>query len=503
MEVSDERPFPPGDYPLVVVGTGPGGLQASYDLRRWGIDHALISRDEGPGGMFRRFPMFQRLITPSRQHCTVEAGCPAYYRYDWNSIVADEAEHQALVTQFMDSTSYYPARSEIGTALATFAERAGVPARYGCEWRSTRREDDGRFVLETSDGEYRAPLVVFAIGMLQPWTPPNTPGIDEVPHYLDLEHREPASFRGKSVFIVGKRNSAFEIADGLLPWCRELVLGSPHPVRPSIKTGFPTAPRARYVEPLEDHLFGGGTFIVDVTIDAIERSGEGWTVRTQGTTQPGERTFEVDEVIACTGFGVEMRDLSKLGVATFHKDRLPTQTPYWESTSTPGIYFAGATTQGQAGMRKFGWPSGSASIGGFRFNAKVQARHIARTHFGVTPPRPTVERERVVSFLLREATTAGALWRQMANLGRQVTWDDDGTLRDDGYVPVMEYVDSTGPDAITMTVELNSEGTIQPCAYVRRAGTVTEHALDAGTMHNFRTDKNRASLDLLVAALRH
>ena len=43
--MSDERPFPPGDYPLVIVGTGPGGLQASYDLRRWGVDHALLSRD--------------------------------------------------------------------------------------------------------------------------------------------------------------------------------------------------------------------------------------------------------------------------------------------------------------------------------------------------------------------------------------------------------------------------------------------------------------------------
>jgi len=30
--MTDGRPCPPGDYPLVVVGTGPGGLQLSYDL---------------------------------------------------------------------------------------------------------------------------------------------------------------------------------------------------------------------------------------------------------------------------------------------------------------------------------------------------------------------------------------------------------------------------------------------------------------------------------------
>ena len=119
----------------------------------------------------------------------------------------------------MDGSNYFPARGEMVEGMAAFAERGGVTARYACEWRSTRREDDGRFVVETTDGEYRTPLVAFAVGMLEPWTPP-TPGIDAVPHYLDLEHRTLESFAGKRVFVIGKRNSGFEIADALLPWAR-------------------------------------------------------------------------------------------------------------------------------------------------------------------------------------------------------------------------------------------------------------------------------------------
>ena len=57
------RPFPPGDYDVVVVGSGPGGLQTSYCLRSLGVRHAVLSRDDCPGGMFRHFPIFQRLIT--------------------------------------------------------------------------------------------------------------------------------------------------------------------------------------------------------------------------------------------------------------------------------------------------------------------------------------------------------------------------------------------------------------------------------------------------------
>ena len=40
-----ERPFAPGRYPMVVVGSGPGGLQLAYFLRRLGVEHAVLSAD--------------------------------------------------------------------------------------------------------------------------------------------------------------------------------------------------------------------------------------------------------------------------------------------------------------------------------------------------------------------------------------------------------------------------------------------------------------------------
>ena len=69
---------------------GPARIQVSYSLRAQGIDHAVVSADPAPGGMFRRWPFFQRLLSWTKPFAPVERDTPAYERYDWNSLLADE-----------------------------------------------------------------------------------------------------------------------------------------------------------------------------------------------------------------------------------------------------------------------------------------------------------------------------------------------------------------------------------------------------------------------------
>src|SRR5215213_7770088 len=221
---TDDRPFPPGEYPLIVIGSGPGGLQLSYALGKHGVPHAVLSRDPAAGGMFRKWPFFQRLLSWTKPYAPEARTAREYQRYDWNSLIADEPELRSLQAEFMDGTSYFPSRPEMQANLEAFAERAGIAVRYGCRWQSTAKEDgdDGTtFVLQTNDGEYRAKLLVLAVGVADPWKP-SPPGIELSRHYADT--REASSYAGKRVFIIGKQNSGFELASGLAAWASSITV---------------------------------------------------------------------------------------------------------------------------------------------------------------------------------------------------------------------------------------------------------------------------------------
>jgi thioredoxin reductase len=493
----EARPFPPGRYPVVVVGSGPGGLQTSYELRRLGIEHAVLSADESPGGMFQRFPLFQRLISWTKPYAPAARGTRAYQWYDWNTLLAVEPEEQAPVAEFMDGSSYFPARSEMEAALRAFAERARIRVRYGCRWKATRREGDG-FSLATSDGEYGCRAVVFAIGTTTPWKP-DIPGLDAVPHYAEC--RDPSYFADRRVFVVGKRNSGFELADGLLPAARQIILGSPSTTKLSVITHSTAGTRARYIQPYEDHVMAGGTLILDAAIERVERIEGGWRVSAKGTTIPGDWAFDVDEVIAATGFTTPMGDLPELGVATFRQNRIPVQTPFFESTTAPGVFFAGSVTQGSSGINKYGHGSASAAVQGFRYNAGVLVRAMAERLFDAKPAPASLDSGAVIPFLLREATEGPELWNQQTYLARVVAFDPDRGILDDGVVPLAHFVDAAGPDAVAVTVETDDRGDIHPAVYVRRAGRVQDRPLVASPLQEFGIDENRAQLEALVGPM--
>jgi thioredoxin reductase len=493
------RPFPPGEYPVVVVGSGAGALQVSYSLRRLGLDHAVISADPSAGGMFRRWPHFQRLLSWTKPHAPVEQGTRAYERYDWNSLLGEEPGTRAIQPGLMDGTSYFPSRPEMEANLCAFAERAGVAVRNGCRWTSTSLESGPTgqvFVLETGDGVYRCTALVVAVGVAEPRTPPGV-GMELTHHYADV--RPAQTYAGQRVFIIGKQNSGFELATGLLPWARQLVLSSPSPAQLSVDTRSLVGIRARYVQPYEDHVLGGGVSVLDAAIDRVERAADGsLLVRLRRTDGGADMAIEADEVIAATGFTTPLVDLPALGVTTFGASGLPAQTPWWESASLPGVFFAGTIGQGAKGLQKHGIPANSGAVHGARYNARVLAGYLARTRFGIEPERARVAPAAASTFLATELAEGPELFHQRGYLARVLTADPAGGLRDDGVQPLAEVLDVAGPDALAATLEADGSGAIYPVIYSRLGGRIVERAIDPDPLLRFDTTDTRLAIDELA-----
>ncbi len=86
-----QRPFPPGDDPAIVVGSGPGGLQLSYFLtraRRWGMPSSLLKSSQADSQPQGR----------SDTHVTVcgSTSPPAARRLPLRSQVGVEERHGSL-----------------------------------------------------------------------------------------------------------------------------------------------------------------------------------------------------------------------------------------------------------------------------------------------------------------------------------------------------------------------------------------------------------------------
>jgi thioredoxin reductase len=499
--VPQERPFPPGEYPVVVVGSGPGALQVAYFLSRHGIQHAVISADPAPGGMFRRWPFFQRLLSWTKPYAPADRQSRAFERWDWNSLLAHEPELRGLQAEFMDGTSDFPSRPGMEANLAAFAERAGIAIRFGCTWERTRREetpDGDRFVLETTDGEYRCRFAIFAVGVAEPYSP-SVPGIELAVHYADT--RDAESYAGKRLFIIGKQNSGFELASGLLQWASRITLSSPSPAKTSIETHSLVGVRARYVQPFEDSALGGGVDILAASLKGISRSDGGLHVDLERSDNAMPISIEADEVIAATGFTCPLRDLPALGVATFGQSRLPAQTAFWESATVPGIYFAGTITQGSPGLKKHGIPSYSGAVQGHRYNGRILVDRLAEQHFGATIERPVIAIGELRDRLLAEATGAPELWHQKAYLASVFSLEDGVGPRAEGIQPLTHFLDAGGPDAIAMTMEADGGGAIFPVVYVRRDGQTEEHALDPDPLHDYERPVYRRELGLILERL--
>ena len=255
--------------------------------------------------------------------------------------------------------------------------------------------------------------------------------------------------------------------------------------------------RARYVQPYEDHVLGGGVSILDAAIDRIERveGGDGTlAVHLRRTDGGGDLRLEVDDVIAATGFDCPLVDLPASAWPRSGPAGCPARRAWWESTTVPGIWFAGTIGQAAKGLEQArrARPT-SGAVHGARYNARVLAERIAETRFGHAQERPAVALD-----------DRRGPRRPRAGRGARAVAPDGlprpGPHRRPGGRPGRRRRPAAGPlcwtradrTRLALTLEADGSGAIYPVLYARRGTELTASACSTRPAAALRRGATRA-----------
>jgi putative flavoprotein involved in K+ transport len=190
----------------IVIGAGPGGLAAGAMLRRRGVDNVVVDRADDVGASWRRH--YERLHLHTVRWLSHLPG----YRFS--------RRHGRWVS-----------RDGVVAYLERYARHHQIELMLGTAVERIDRDDDGGFVLRTSNRDLAARNVVVATGYNNTPLMPGWPGRDgftgKLVHASD--YRNPEPFRGRDVLVVGAGNTGAEIAV-------DLVEGGAGRVRMAIRT---------------------------------------------------------------------------------------------------------------------------------------------------------------------------------------------------------------------------------------------------------------------------
>jgi putative flavoprotein involved in K+ transport len=187
---------------VVIVGAGQAGLAVSHELTASGVEHILLERGRLGSAWHRRWDSFC-LVTPNWS-VRLPGG-----RYDG------------------PDPDGYMRRDEVVAFLERYARSFAAPVREGVTVRSLVRSGDG-FILETSEGQVVAEVVVVATGSYQrPYRPAAAASFPAGLQTIDVAgYRRPGDLAPGGVLIVGGGQSGCQIAEELLANGREVFLSA-------------------------------------------------------------------------------------------------------------------------------------------------------------------------------------------------------------------------------------------------------------------------------------
>jgi len=198
-------------YDVLIIGAGQAGLAAGYHLQQTGLQYAILDAQTQSGGNWSSYYESLKLFSPARY-----SSLPGY--------------------PFPGDPNRYPFRDEVTDYLRAYSKHFQLPVLDKRRvTRVTRHTKNGteNFTLEVAGEEslHSRALIVATGGFGKPYIP-QLPGQSEFTgrQLHSAEYKNPETFPGQRVVVVGSANSAVQIGVELALYA-QVTLASLKPVK--------------------------------------------------------------------------------------------------------------------------------------------------------------------------------------------------------------------------------------------------------------------------------
>lgn len=176
------------DADIVVIGAGPAGLAASACLRREGLAHVVLEREETIASSWLR-------------------------HYDRLHLHTTKTFSALPMTPWPKAAPHYPSRDQMIDYLRAYATEHRIQPRFGVAVDAVSRSADG-FSVRTSAGVVTPRIVIVATGYNREPALPSVPGRSRFTGTAihSSEYRDATPFLGRRTLVIGCGNSGAEIA---------------------------------------------------------------------------------------------------------------------------------------------------------------------------------------------------------------------------------------------------------------------------------------------------
>jgi hypothetical protein len=450
-----------------------------YFLQRAGRDYVILERGAQAGSFFTVFPRHDQLISINKRH-TGKSNAEFNLRHDWNSLISDDPKlkfglysrqmfprRQQLVRYLNDFATTLNLRLRLNTDVGNVTRR-DVTASSSCDVTcgnssatGPQHEKDGggkeegkerntaaeaRFTMNDQHGNvFACRTLMVATGMWQPYTP-HVEGEEFFEGYETVSIN-PEDFEGQTVLILGRGNSAFEVAQQIYGSTNLIHMLGRSRVRLSWSTHYVGDLRAVNNVLLDTYQLKSLDAVLEAPIEKlrIRRQGKKFYIEaansnrgrvsdnrnstisrdTSDTVETRARSSiydnfplrePYDRIIRCLGFefnqslfAPEMRLSLPKGT---RQSKYPKIDFGYESVDYPNLYIIG-TASHSLDLRK----SAGGFIHGFRYTSRALHRMLEWKNHGVAWPAKSGPTEDLLTTILKRINEASGIYQMFGMLG--------------------------------------------------------------------------------------